>query len=243
MDIELYIIILFVSIIQALFGVGVLLFGTPLLLIWNYPFKEVLIILLPISLTISFSQVLINFKDIDLNFYLEFLKFSILPVIIFLFYGLSFEVDFNFIIGVILISFSLKDYLKIVGNVFMSISKMDKLNFIFMGIVHGLTNLGGSILSAVVFNKALSRNKTRSNIAICYATFALFQLGTLALSFNLNRYFDSQNIVLILIAFLSFIVTQKYVFLKISKEKYEKSFSVFLFTSGISIIIKKIGFF
>ena len=91
MDIELYIIILFVSIIQALFGVGVLLFGTPLLLIWNYPFKEVLIILLPISLTISFSQVLINFKDIDLNFYLEFLKFSILPVIIFLFYGLSFE--------------------------------------------------------------------------------------------------------------------------------------------------------
>ena len=74
MDIELYIIILFVSIIQALFGVGVLLFGTPLLLIWNYPFKEVLIILLPISLTISFSQVLINFKDIDLNFYFRIFK-------------------------------------------------------------------------------------------------------------------------------------------------------------------------
>lgn len=38
------------SVIQSMFGAGVLLFGTPLLLLFGYEFVDILIVLLPISL-------------------------------------------------------------------------------------------------------------------------------------------------------------------------------------------------
>ena len=53
----LEIIIIILSIIQSTFGVGLLLIGTPLLLILNYDFFNVLSILLPCSILISILQI------------------------------------------------------------------------------------------------------------------------------------------------------------------------------------------
>ena len=55
--IEIILIVLFASVVQSVFGVGVLLIGTPLLLSFGYPFFEVLSFLLPTSLIISIIQV------------------------------------------------------------------------------------------------------------------------------------------------------------------------------------------
>ena len=49
-------IISFLILLQSIFGVGLLLFGTPTLLYYNYSFSETLFILLPISITISIIQ-------------------------------------------------------------------------------------------------------------------------------------------------------------------------------------------
>jgi uncharacterized membrane protein YfcA len=46
-------VIILTATIQSLFGVGVLLFGTPLLLVSGYDFVSTLTTLLPISLTIN----------------------------------------------------------------------------------------------------------------------------------------------------------------------------------------------
>ena len=54
--IDVFIIIL-VSICQSIFGVGVLLFGTPIFLILGYSFTETLVILLPISFFINIMQI------------------------------------------------------------------------------------------------------------------------------------------------------------------------------------------
>ena len=56
MEIGILIVIITAS-IQSFFGVGVLLFGTPLLLLLGYPFLESLLILLPISASINFLQI------------------------------------------------------------------------------------------------------------------------------------------------------------------------------------------
>ena len=43
--------------VQSLFGVGLLVFGTPTLLLLGYSFESTIAVLLPASITISFLQV------------------------------------------------------------------------------------------------------------------------------------------------------------------------------------------
>ena len=49
-------IIVFLIVIQSIFGVGLLLFGTPSFLIMGYDFPNTINILMPVSITISFLQ-------------------------------------------------------------------------------------------------------------------------------------------------------------------------------------------
>ena len=49
--------ILVLALLQSLFGVGILLFGTPILLIMGYEYQEALMYLLPASAALSWSQV------------------------------------------------------------------------------------------------------------------------------------------------------------------------------------------
>ena len=49
--------ILVLALVQSLFGVGILLFGTPILLIMGYEYQEALMYLLPASAALSWSQV------------------------------------------------------------------------------------------------------------------------------------------------------------------------------------------
>ena len=50
-----------------------------------------------------------------------------------------------------------------------------------MGIVHGLTNLGGSLLTAKVFFTNLNKTQKRVTIAISYMSLAIFQILTILL--------------------------------------------------------------
>ena len=77
MEIGILIVIIVTASIQSLFGVGVLLFGTPLLLLLGYPFLETLLILLPISASINLLQVLKDYREIDLDIYKSILLLTI----------------------------------------------------------------------------------------------------------------------------------------------------------------------
>ena len=61
---------------QSIFGVGLLLFGTPTFLLLNYNFLDTLNILLPISVSISFLQ-LIYSKKKNLEFKNNFNLFTL----------------------------------------------------------------------------------------------------------------------------------------------------------------------
>ena len=63
MDIIELLIITLLSIFQAVFGIGLLLIGTPTFLLIGYNFFDVLNILLPFSIIISLLQVIYS-KDI-----------------------------------------------------------------------------------------------------------------------------------------------------------------------------------
>jgi len=53
----IYGLILVLALVQSLFGVGILLFGTPILLLGGYEYQEALMYLLPASAALSWSQV------------------------------------------------------------------------------------------------------------------------------------------------------------------------------------------
>ena len=91
MDLYILITILITAIVQSIFGTGVLLFGTPLLLILGYNFQYALIILLPTSILISFFQLKNNLNKIDIQFYKKLFLFSIPPIILFFYLTILLE--------------------------------------------------------------------------------------------------------------------------------------------------------
>ena len=96
-----------------------------------------------------------------------------------------------------------------------------------MGILHGLTNLGGSLLTAMVFNKDLSKNETRSTIAICYAAFAFFQLFTIVFLFKDQAQNYELDYSFILIGVLAFIFCEKLILSKLINKNMKISFHSF----------------
>ena len=99
MEFYILLVIIVTAIIQSIFGVGVLLFGTPLLLLGGYDFVTALTVLLPISLVINLFQIVKGKKLIDLQFYRKLLIYSIPFIVLFLVFTVTLNIDVSFFIG------------------------------------------------------------------------------------------------------------------------------------------------
>lgn len=229
--------IVLTSIVQSIFGTGVLLFGTPILLILGYDFYYSLSYLLPTSLLISFFQILKNFKNIDFNFYKKIVKYSIPAIIIFL-YSINFStINIKKIIGVFLILASIKSLFPKLNSLVESTIKYEKFYLIITGAIHGITNLGGVLLSVIVFSKNFTKEITRTTIAASYLTFAIFQLFTLGVFLNDNRFMNINNLVYWASGLFIFFLVEKLFFVKINNNNYSNYFAIFLFILGAFLII------
>ena len=103
-ELIVFFIICFTSIIQSLFGVGVLVFGTPLLLILGLDFIQTLNILLPISLIINLFQFSNHAILLDKKLVKDLL-FIVLPLIsLTLFLGIQLvKIKLNLLVGLVLL--------------------------------------------------------------------------------------------------------------------------------------------
>jgi len=240
MAIDVLLIIAVTSFIQSLFGVGVLLFGTPLLLLVGYDFIDAIIILLPISIIINLIQIAKDYRNVDFDLYKKILLYTIPLVVLFLFLVTQVRINISFLVGIFLVTVALKDYSKKVNTFIQSTLKHEKIYLGVMGIIHGMTNLGGSLLTAIVHNKDYKKQITRVTIAISYATFAVFQILTLLISgYDLNIQFLGVGIYL-LVGIGVFILTERLVYVELNNENYTKFFGLFLFISGMMLIVKSI---
>lgn len=228
------------SLVQSIFGVGVLLFGTPILLGLEHDFLETITILLPISLVINLFQIIKDYKMIDMIFYKKILSFAIPFVVIFLFFVTAFEINIRLIVGIFLLIVAIKDYSIKLQSIIESLMKYENFYLILMGIVHGATNLGGSLLSAIIHNKKYEKNMTRATIAASYATFAAFQIATLMFSSSLSNINFKENCWYLIVGVIIFILTETTLYLEINSQSYGKYFAMFLFASGIVLCVKSI---
>ena len=181
---EIFLIIIF-SIIQSIFGVGLLVFGTPTFLLLGYDFFNVLNILLPHSILISFLQMTTS-KTKDFNFKFQIIKYCLPPLFLSLYILTILNNSINFIL---LISATLIIFSSI--NLLNSKKKFDKpldkkkLNFglFILGIIHGFTNLGGGLLTLISANMNNKKNYIRYNIATGYFFFGITQLVFISIFF------------------------------------------------------------
>jgi uncharacterized membrane protein YfcA len=240
MPVDILFTVIAVSVIQSIFGVGVLLFGTPILLLLGYEFVEALGVLLPVSIAINTLQVLRHYEELDTAFYKNILIYSVPVVVIFLALVTSVKINVTPVIGVLLIFVALKSISVFIEHKVQSIVKYERLYLMVMGMVHGISNLGGSLLTVIIYSKHYPKDKTRVTAAASYATVALCQLLTLfwvGSEFSVS-YFD--KISLMQVGTVMFLLTEEILYNQIDNEKYSKLFAVFLFTSGILLILKSL---
>jgi len=240
MAIEILLTVFITSIIQSIFGVGVLLFGTPLLLLFGYDFVNTLTILLPISIAINLLQLIKHYQHIDFYFYKKILIYTIPIIVLFLFIGVSSHINISLLIGVFLLFVALKNSVIKVEKFLEKWVKYERGYLVIMGLVHGLTNLGGSLLTAIVHGKNYPKDQARITIAACYATFAVFQLITLFILGLSSELSYSEHISFLQIGVIVFLLTEEILYRQINNQRYRQIFSAFLFISGLLLIIKSI---
>lgn len=175
----IYLIILVISIIQSITGIGVLVLGTPIMLILEFPIIGIMYFLLPISLITSLLNIIfINyyFKE-KIQFKEKIIKHFFLYCLISLLLGAyllknySELINFDRLVALIII-LSIIIKIKFINT--KNINKNLKKIFLFViGIVHGLTNSGGTLLTLLLFDK---QKGSRIKIHFFYFVLAASQL-------------------------------------------------------------------
>ncbi len=228
MDINIILIVALFAIVQSVFGMGLLVFGTPTLLLMNYPFSDVLSILLPPSLTISFIQVLRQGKQ-QREFAVSILKYCLPMIIIALSWTIysNQKLNLHYIIAVILIFAALSRFSPYVSTLLSQfIENNSRKYLVAMGLVHGMTNMGGSLLSAYAVTRYQFKDEVLGCIATAYLIFGLVQLGTLqyanALNVNLTTFLSC------LVAGLVFILVGSRLYNCLNEKFYQKVFTLFM---------------
>jgi hypothetical protein len=240
LEINILLGVMFASILQSIFGVGVLLFGTPILLICGYSFPDILSTLLPISIGISLSQIIKDHRLIDFSFIRGILIYTIPFIVIFLFIALSSGKTLGLLIAVLLCLFALKNFYAPLNKAINKITRFEKTWLILTGVVHGLTNLGGSLLTILVQQKGYSKDRARVTIAAAYILFAMFQLITLVYTTEKARISLVNNMGYIWIGVLVYLIANELLFKRLNNQSYTKAFSGFLFASGLLVAVKSL---
>ncbi len=240
MPVDILLTVLFTAAIQSIFGVGVLLFGTPLLLLLGHDFVNTLSVLLPISIAINFLQIIKHYRFIDTDFFKNVVIYTVPFIVLFLFIATSSRINIGFVIGAFLVFVALKSFIPAVERLLETLVRYQKAYLAVMGLIHGLTNLGGALLTAIVHGKQYDKNTTRVTVAVCYATFAVFQLATLLALGTQFELTYSENATFLQIGVIVFLLTEEVVYSGIDNNKYSKFFAAFLLASGVLLITKSL---
>ncbi len=238
MNFDVIFTIFFTSIIQSIFGTGVLLFGTPILLLIGYTFENILAILLPTSILINLFQIKDHYKNIDKKFYKNLILYCLPLIVITLYIANLTLFKANIFIGIFLIIISMQIYVNSIKKILKYFLKYEPQYLIIMGALHGLTNLGGTLLSGAILSKDLSKNSKRVTIAISYFSMALIQVATLIFLLNPEIFINRTYPLYWALGLIIFFIVEKYFYPSVNEKIYHKYSNIFLFTIGILLIFK-----
>ena len=241
-----FILVVSLVIIQSIAGIGVLVIGTPTLLFLNSSIIETMNYLLPISIFTSLLNLLImKLKTESFYYNLDRLKSFFIICIPFVFFGLIILkyshsiINYDYLVSIIIILTlifrnKISSYLKGVSL------KVNKLILMIIGIIHGMTNSGGTLLSILLLNLNKSKKNSRSEITLFYFFLALLQFILFYFIFGLSENIYKYHLVIIYIVIGTILGN---IFLKFTKDILFRRLIFFLaFISSVSLILKNVLF-
>lgn len=233
------VVVALVVVVQSLFGVGVLFLGTPVLMLMGLPMLEILRILHPISISVNAIQTVIGWRHIQWKMVKSFVVFA-LPMTVLgtlllksLLGAALLPVLIAFYLGLVAIGF----YFQAFPHIIQWAMKRDVLYLLLMGLIHGLTNLGGPLLSSFVLARFSDKEQARATTATCYGLLVIIQLLTLTMT-GTNLWFTQTNLLQIGIAILVFALTNAFVFHRMSNQKFRLFFGCLLILMSILLLLR-----
>lgn len=171
------------AVIQSIFGIGILVFGTPTLLLLGYSFPATLAVLLPASVAVSLLQLRDGPRQ-PAAFIKMFAAWCLAPLALTLVAVLVLGIYANatLVVAAVLAVFAL---LRLSPGLTAKARRLVATNerpwLGVMGIVHGFSNLGGGLLIILASSRYQQKEDVRAMVAFCYACFGVLQLSILGL--------------------------------------------------------------
>ena len=202
MIIEPLIIVIFCTAIQHIFGVGILVFGTPILLSLDYDLMTTLGILLPSSIFVSLTQILTikNARFPSTNSLIQSVCGVVLGALLLLYFSIPLSVYVVTAVAMLMAG-GLRLNLKLRYRVYHFLTQ-PWLNFHFInGIFHGFSNLGGILL---VLRNNLgddAKNQSLMNTVSIYLIYVLSQISVLCISGNFAIFINGLMVLPVVVLF------------------------------------------
>tara|TARA_Y100001970_G_scaffold290297_1_gene423577 strand:+ start:13426 stop:14124 length:699 start_codon:yes stop_codon:yes gene_type:complete len=223
--------------VQSIFGIGILFFGTPTLIILGLPFAETLATVLPASAAISLFQVWQG-PCPQRDFIRRFGIWCLAPLAIVLVSGLywGWDLELNlFVAGILLIYVVIRTSAAAAQFLKNLIDRFPKVLLSIIGTVHGLSNLGGGILAVFVSSLYEDKKQVRAHIAFCYIFFAAIQLAVLVIL--VPEVMGWHQLCLATLGGAVFLVTERCLFNSISSPLFDKMFTIIIGTYSVLIFV------
>jgi len=228
----LFVLIIVLGLVQSFMGVGILLFGTPTLLILGYSYTDALAMLLPASVSISIFQIygkfyIIRTKSAILIYALPMVIISLSAILY-----LKLSIDIKKVVGLMLILLGLvrvSGYLKhLLKNIVIS-----NRNFycMLMGFVHGISNMGGGLLVLFMDSMFKLKDEIRINVAFGYLLFGIVQMSVLVI-FSIES-FNIMSLILPFVAIITYYFLGNRISNKINENSYQYVVTLFIFIYGV----------
>lgn len=169
------------ALIQSLFGVGLLLFGTPLLLALGLSYEQTLIWLLPASAALSWSQVWeLRAESLSHSYRRRFFSWCIPALLLSLHWHLSQPLRW-LVLTMLCFSIGLRLHPVWFDRFKRLLARHLNAGLTLIGVVHGLSNMGGSLLTVLAAGLYAEKRQVLTAISLDYACMASAQLGLLLL--------------------------------------------------------------
>lgn len=226
---------------QSVFGIGILFLGTPTLLILGYSFPDTLSIVLPASITVSLLQVMRGALPAS-QWIGEFTLWCLLPLGIVLVIGLStgLDVELELFVALMLLAYVVIRLLPNSGKFLENnVRRFPRVWLSAIGIVHGLSNLGGGLLAIFAASTFSDKVAIRGRIAFCYLCFAAIQLSVLALLTPEVMHFGQLGYAAL--AGGIFIIIERYVFDSIASPVFDRIFTILIGGYSAALFLRLFG--
>lgn len=231
------------AILQSIFGIGILFFGTPTLILMGFTFVETLSVLLPASIAVSLFQVAKGGLP-ERRLIGTYAGWCLAPLAITLIASLLFgwDVELNLFVAVALsVYVAIRMSRRMESVLRSSVRRLPKVWLPVIGVVHGASNLGGGLLAIFATNAFDDKVAVRSNIAFCYLCFAAIQLLTLTVL--KSQVMHAAQLGYAALAVAVFIVTDRQVFGAISTPVFDRVLTIMIGCYAALIFLKLFGAF